>query len=68
MEPEKVADRLDDLADPTRVAILRGIRHAGEPSPRGLADDHGVAPPPRWPTPLTSSSTGPSRPGALAPR
>jgi hypothetical protein len=47
MEPERVADRLDDLADRTRVAILHGIRRAGELSLRGFADDHGVAPLPR---------------------
>jgi hypothetical protein len=50
MEPEKLADPLHDLADPTRLAIVHGIRHAGQLSPRGSADDHCVAPRPRWPT------------------
>jgi predicted transcriptional regulator len=42
MEPERVAELAHDVAHPLRVAILDGIRHAGELSPRGFANDHGA--------------------------
>lgn len=42
MEPERVFELARDVAHPMRVAILNGIRHAGESSPRGFADAHGA--------------------------